>query len=323
MPSPRSAGSCLRPSQRGHALRDLPASTEFPASSRGQRARGRGRTHELADEPPGPQLERITAGYEGGRMARTRGASRGRRAEVFDAAAQIFYEKGYEAASIQDIADQLGLLKGSLYYYISSKEDVLYEIIEELPRRNPELLRRHCGSDEPMMDRLRRSLPRRRPIPLTTWSSPASSSVSARTQPRASRSHDRGRVRPTRQVRPGLHSRRAGAGTLSQGHRAAHHIVRHPRNDDLGISLVPAEGPATAEEMGGSSLISRFRVCSTDRRGQAQPGTPNCYGSPTPVPVSRRSRFCRRLDDFAYGAGLWWGVVRAREPRALIPRRPK
>ena len=30
----------------------------------------------------------------------------------------------------------------------------------------------------------------------------------------------------------------------------------------------------------------------------------------------------RRLDDLAYGAGLWWGAVRSRSVRALLPRRP-
>lgn len=30
----------------------------------------------------------------------------------------------------------------------------------------------------------------------------------------------------------------------------------------------------------------------------------------------------RRLEDLAYGAGLWWGAVRARDPRALLPARP-
>ena len=30
----------------------------------------------------------------------------------------------------------------------------------------------------------------------------------------------------------------------------------------------------------------------------------------------------RRLDDLAYGAGLWWGAIRARSPRVLLPRRP-
>jgi hypothetical protein len=30
----------------------------------------------------------------------------------------------------------------------------------------------------------------------------------------------------------------------------------------------------------------------------------------------------RRLEDLAYGAGLWSGVLRARDPRALLPARP-
>ncbi|HLM06703.1 MAG TPA: mycofactocin biosynthesis glycosyltransferase MftF [Blastococcus sp.] len=30
----------------------------------------------------------------------------------------------------------------------------------------------------------------------------------------------------------------------------------------------------------------------------------------------------RRLEDLAYGAGVWWGALRAREPRAVLPARP-
>jgi AcrR family transcriptional regulator len=54
-----------------------------------------------------------------------------RRQEILDAAARIIFEKGYEATTTQDIADAVGLLKGSLYYYIDSKEDLLFEIIRE------------------------------------------------------------------------------------------------------------------------------------------------------------------------------------------------
>ena len=56
---------------------------------------------------------------------------RKRRQEIVDAAAEIFYEKGYEAASTQDIADKVGILKGSLYYYVESKEEFLFEVIKE------------------------------------------------------------------------------------------------------------------------------------------------------------------------------------------------
>jgi TetR/AcrR family transcriptional regulator, cholesterol catabolism regulator len=62
---------------------------------------------------------------------RTRNAFR-RQQEVIAAAARLFQEKGYEATSIQDIADELGILKGSLYYYIDTKEDLLFAIIQEV-----------------------------------------------------------------------------------------------------------------------------------------------------------------------------------------------
>jgi AcrR family transcriptional regulator len=64
------------------------------------------------------------------KTARKTRAPRRREQEILEAAAQVFHEKGYESTSIQDIADSVGILKGSLYYYITSKEDLLYEIIQ-------------------------------------------------------------------------------------------------------------------------------------------------------------------------------------------------
>jgi AcrR family transcriptional regulator len=49
--------------------------------------------------------------------------------EVYATAARLFEQRGYDATSIQDIADELGVLKGSLYYYFSSKEELLYQIL--------------------------------------------------------------------------------------------------------------------------------------------------------------------------------------------------
>ena len=46
------------------------------------------------------------------------------------AALRIFREKGYHGASMQDIADAVGLLKGSLYHYIESKEELLARVFE-------------------------------------------------------------------------------------------------------------------------------------------------------------------------------------------------
>lgn len=52
--------------------------------------------------------------------------------EIIAAAAQLFYEKGFDATTTQDIGERVGMLKGSLYYYIDSKEDVLLQVIEGL-----------------------------------------------------------------------------------------------------------------------------------------------------------------------------------------------
>ena len=51
-----------------------------------------------------------------------------REQEIVDTAAELFHRKGYAATTLQDIADAVGILKGSLYYYIDGKEDLLYRI---------------------------------------------------------------------------------------------------------------------------------------------------------------------------------------------------
>jgi len=56
-------------------------------------------------------------------------ANEARWAEVVSAAFDVFVERGYEAATVQDIASRVGLLKGSLYYYIESKEALLFALI--------------------------------------------------------------------------------------------------------------------------------------------------------------------------------------------------
>jgi AcrR family transcriptional regulator len=48
--------------------------------------------------------------------------------EILDAAAEEFNERGYRAATLRDIACRVGLLTGSLYYYIDSKEDLLFAL---------------------------------------------------------------------------------------------------------------------------------------------------------------------------------------------------
>ncbi len=51
--------------------------------------------------------------------------------EIALAAVKLFEQKGYHATSVQDIADEVGLQKGSLYHYIHSKEDLLLQIAHQ------------------------------------------------------------------------------------------------------------------------------------------------------------------------------------------------
>jgi AcrR family transcriptional regulator len=52
------------------------------------------------------------------------------RADIVQAAAQIFRQKGYHATSMQDIADAVHLQKPSLYHHVKSKQDILLEILD-------------------------------------------------------------------------------------------------------------------------------------------------------------------------------------------------
>jgi TetR/AcrR family transcriptional regulator, cholesterol catabolism regulator len=76
-----------------------------------------------------------------------RSRPRRRDPEVLDAAARVFHQRGYAAASVQDIADELGILKGSLYHYIDTKEDLLFRLIEELHTETDAILQ--AVLDEP------------------------------------------------------------------------------------------------------------------------------------------------------------------------------
>lgn len=49
-----------------------------------------------------------------------------RRAEILRSAAAAFRRRGYHGASVEEIADTLGMTKGSLYYYFKNKEEILF-----------------------------------------------------------------------------------------------------------------------------------------------------------------------------------------------------
>jgi AcrR family transcriptional regulator len=53
------------------------------------------------------------------------------RQNILEAAAQVFREKGFHGASMNDIAEAVNLQKASLYHHVSSKQEILVEILEQ------------------------------------------------------------------------------------------------------------------------------------------------------------------------------------------------
>jgi AcrR family transcriptional regulator len=54
-----------------------------------------------------------------------------RRAQLLDAAARLFSERGFHATSMRDIAKAVGMLSGSIYYHFESKDEMLLAVCEE------------------------------------------------------------------------------------------------------------------------------------------------------------------------------------------------
>ena len=49
--------------------------------------------------------------------------------QIYYVAAKIFCDKGYDATSMSDIADAVGITKAGIYHYVKSKQDLLFAIM--------------------------------------------------------------------------------------------------------------------------------------------------------------------------------------------------
>lgn len=78
-----------------------------------------------------------------------------RRNEILDAADELFGRKGFDGTSTNDILNQLGIARGTLYHHFKSKEDIMDALIE---RYNTRLLAaaREIAADKsiPVVERI-------------------------------------------------------------------------------------------------------------------------------------------------------------------------
>lgn len=120
--------------------------------------------------PAGPSATGTSAGSEPDRRSadppaadrpgpgsarRRRRPSNDREAEIVAAGIEVFARKGYAGATIQDVAERVGVLKGSLYYYIDSKEDLLERVFASIHAEAAAIVEECRALDVPPLERLR------------------------------------------------------------------------------------------------------------------------------------------------------------------------
>lgn len=57
-----------------------------------------------------------------------------RKEQILDAATEVFAQKGFDHARMDDIVEETGLSKGALYWYFKSKDDIIFGIMDRLFR---------------------------------------------------------------------------------------------------------------------------------------------------------------------------------------------
>lgn len=80
------------------------------------------------------------------------------REQILVEASRLFSKKGYHATTIREIAQNRGILSGSLYAHIASKEDLLFEIVDDGADAFLSAIASVSQSDRPPIDKLRMAL---------------------------------------------------------------------------------------------------------------------------------------------------------------------
>lgn len=84
--------------------------------------------------------------------------ARPRELELQRAATQLFRERGFHATSMQDLAEALGMHRGSLYHYIAAKDDLLWTIVSDALEQLEAHVRPELDGPGRGVDRVRRAI---------------------------------------------------------------------------------------------------------------------------------------------------------------------
>ena len=84
--------------------------------------------------------------------------ARPREAALHEAATRLFRQRGFHATSMQDLAEDLGMNRGSLYHYIEAKDDLLWAIVNGAMERLDGAVRPILEGPDPIPERLERAI---------------------------------------------------------------------------------------------------------------------------------------------------------------------
>ena len=77
------------------------------------------------------------------------------REDILEAAAQVFRQKGFHGASMANIAEAVNLQKASLYHHVSSKQEILFELLDRALELLLERISPIAAQSIPAQERLR------------------------------------------------------------------------------------------------------------------------------------------------------------------------
>ncbi len=81
-----------------------------------------------------------------------------RKEQIWRVAVRLFRERGFPGTSVRDIAEAVGIQGGSLYAHVSSKDDLLWDIVNHSADRFFEKLTPIMEQDQDVMPRFRQAI---------------------------------------------------------------------------------------------------------------------------------------------------------------------
>src|SRR3974377_2140296 len=83
------------------------------------------------------------------------------RRKIYEAAMEMFREKGFEETTMRDIAAKAGVALGGTYYYYSSKDAIVLAFYREMQESSTSLVTEALADKKKLKDRIRTLLDQR------------------------------------------------------------------------------------------------------------------------------------------------------------------